>query len=43
MADGSLVQSNTEPVRHSDSYGFRALTQLRGKGDMFYVLETRSP
>jgi hypothetical protein len=29
-----LLQSKAEHVRYSDSYGFRVLTRLRGKGDV---------
>ena len=45
MADGysdtesasSLSQSEAEQVRHRDSYDFRVLTRLSGKGVVLYV------
>jgi hypothetical protein len=37
-----LLQSKAEHVRHSNSYGFRVLTQLCGKGDVLCVLKTHS-
>jgi hypothetical protein len=38
----SLSQNKVEHVSHSDSYGFRVLTQLCGKGDVLFVLKTHS-
>jgi hypothetical protein len=38
-----LSQGKAEHVRHSDSYAFRVLKQLRGKGDVPCILKTHSP